>query len=167
MFVINLLPYDLNGTRKNGRRKMVPGKNSPRKIDPRKNVLQKLFSVKIMLGNLKDFFYFYRLIPLLTQKDVWHSSHDPTCTKLLNTKGGSQIDHIPTFHTHTTMLGAQPTIFPGTNFPGTNFPRTIFPGTFFLGVFYPGIFSRRPFSGTVFPGTVFPGTIFPGFIAHS
>ena len=38
----------MNGTRKNG----------PRKIGPRKNFLQKLFSVKRMLGNLKDFFIF-------------------------------------------------------------------------------------------------------------
>ena len=42
---------------------MVPDKNGPRKNDPRKiglrkNVLQKLFSVKRMLGNLNDFFIF-------------------------------------------------------------------------------------------------------------
>ena len=42
---------------------MVPGKNDPRKnglekIGPRKNVLQKLFSVETMLGNLNDFFIF-------------------------------------------------------------------------------------------------------------
>ena len=40
---------------------MVPGKNGPRtsgprQIGPRKNFLQKFFSVKIMLGNLNDFF---------------------------------------------------------------------------------------------------------------
>ena len=39
-------------------RKMVPGKSGPRKISPRKNFLQKLFSVKKMLGNLNDFFIF-------------------------------------------------------------------------------------------------------------
>ena len=38
--------------------KMVPGKNGPRKIGPRKNVIQKLFSVKRMLGNLNSFFVF-------------------------------------------------------------------------------------------------------------
>ena len=43
--------------------KIIPGKmgaeqNGPRKIGPRKNVLQKLFSVKKMLGNLNDFFIF-------------------------------------------------------------------------------------------------------------
>ena len=50
--------------------KMVPEKNGPCKIGPRKNVLQELFSVKKILGKLKDFFYFYRLIPLHAQKDV-------------------------------------------------------------------------------------------------
>ena len=38
--------------------KMVPKKNGPRKIGPRENVLQKLFSVKRMLGNFNDFFIF-------------------------------------------------------------------------------------------------------------
>ena len=38
--------------------KMVPGKNGPRKNGPRKNFLQKLFSVKRMLGNFNDFFIF-------------------------------------------------------------------------------------------------------------
>ena len=42
-----------NGTRKNG-----PQKNGPRKIGPQKNFLQKLFSVKRMLGNLNNFFIF-------------------------------------------------------------------------------------------------------------
>ena len=37
---------------------MVPEKNGPRKIGPQKNVLQKLLSVKRMLGNLNDFFIF-------------------------------------------------------------------------------------------------------------
>ena len=35
-----------------------PRKNSPRKNGPRKNILQKLFSVKTMLGNLNDSFIF-------------------------------------------------------------------------------------------------------------
>ena len=47
-----------NGRQKNGARKIGPRKNGPRKIGPRKNLLQKLFSVKIMLGNLNDFFIF-------------------------------------------------------------------------------------------------------------
>ena len=38
--------------------KMVPGKNVPGKNDPRKNVLQKLFPIKRILGNLNDFFIF-------------------------------------------------------------------------------------------------------------
>ena len=51
-----------NGRRKNGPRKIGPRKhgpreNDPRKIGPRKNVLQKLFSVKRMLGNLNDFLH--------------------------------------------------------------------------------------------------------------
>ena len=43
---------------KNGLRKSSPQKIGPRKIGPRKNFLQKLFSVKNMLGNLNDFFIF-------------------------------------------------------------------------------------------------------------
>ena len=44
--------------RKHGPRKNGPRKIGPRKNGPRKNVLQKLFSVKRMLGNLNDFFIF-------------------------------------------------------------------------------------------------------------
>ena len=40
------------------RGKMVPGKNGRQKSGPRKNFLQKLFSVKRMLGNLNNFFVF-------------------------------------------------------------------------------------------------------------
>ena len=51
------------GPRKISSRKIGPRENGPRKIGPwkigpRKNVLQKLFSVKRMLGNLMDFFIF-------------------------------------------------------------------------------------------------------------
>ena len=46
------------GSRKNGPRKISPRKIGSRKNGPRKNVLQKLFSVKRMLGNLNDFFIF-------------------------------------------------------------------------------------------------------------
>ena len=56
-----------NGPRKNGPRKIDPRKVGPRKSGPRKNVLQKLFSVKTMLGNFNDF-HFYQLIPTHTQK---------------------------------------------------------------------------------------------------
>ena len=49
-----------HGTRKNG----------PRKNGPRKNVLQKLFSVKRMLGNSNDFFIFINWFHY-TQKDVY------------------------------------------------------------------------------------------------
>ena len=45
--------------------KWSPRKMVPRKNGPRKNGLQKLFSVKTMLGNLNDF-HFYQLIPLHT-----------------------------------------------------------------------------------------------------
>ena len=38
--------------------KMIPRKNGPRKIGPRKNVLQKLFPIKRMLGNLNVFLIF-------------------------------------------------------------------------------------------------------------
>ena len=41
-----------------GPRKIDPRKNGPRTMRPRKNVLQKLFYVKKMLGNLNDFFIF-------------------------------------------------------------------------------------------------------------
>ena len=40
------------------REKNGPRKNGPRKIGPWKNVLQKLFSVQRMLGNLNDFLIF-------------------------------------------------------------------------------------------------------------
>ena len=43
---------------KNGRLKNGPRKIGPQKNGPRKNVLQKLFSVKRMLGNLNHFFIF-------------------------------------------------------------------------------------------------------------
>ena len=38
--------------------KWSPRKNGPWKIGPRKIVLQKLFPIKRMLGNLNDFFIF-------------------------------------------------------------------------------------------------------------
>ena len=53
--------------------KMVPEKNGPRKIGPQKNLLQKLFSVKRMLGNLNDFFIFI---------NWFHYTHTKICTKL-------------------------------------------------------------------------------------
>ena len=47
----------------------APTSHGTRKNSPRKSVLQKMFFVKRMLGNFNDF-YFYRLIPLHTQKHV-------------------------------------------------------------------------------------------------
>ena len=47
-----------NGPQKNGPRGNGYRKSGPRKIGPWKNFLQKLFSVKRMLGNLNDFFIF-------------------------------------------------------------------------------------------------------------
>ena len=47
-----------NGPRRIVSRKIGPWKNDPLKIGPRNNVLQKLFSVKRLLGNINDFFVF-------------------------------------------------------------------------------------------------------------
>ena len=44
--------------RKDGPRENGTRKNGPRRNGPRKNLLKKLFSVKRMLGNSKDFFIF-------------------------------------------------------------------------------------------------------------
>ena len=74
---------------------MVLGKNPPRKNRPRrigrwkngsrKNVLQKLFSIKRMLGSLNDFFIFIDGFPFIHKKtfDVHLTIlHAPNCTPL-------------------------------------------------------------------------------------
>ena len=126
-----------NGPRKNGPREKWspengPRKNGPRKIGPRKNVLQKLFSVKKMLGNLNDFFIFINWFDY-TQKDVWRSRHDPTYAPNCRTLTESRkiycrvlgFHRLITFHADTTMLDANPTIFrfwiPGDQFSGDHF----------------------------------------------
>ena len=92
-----------NGLRKNGPRekwspgkmvsgKMVPGKIVPGKIvpgknGPRKNVLQKLFSVKRMVGNLNDFFIFIDSFHCThTKRCLTFTSRSCKCTKLSNSK---------------------------------------------------------------------------------
>ena len=145
------------GHRKIGPRKNGPWKNSPRKIGLRKNVLQKLFSVKRMLGNLNDFFYFCRWILLHTQKDVWRLRHDPTyapncrtlkesrkvCCRVLGFHRLIKSEYSTHTHTHTTMLDAHPTIFRfwvsrGPIFRGPFFQGPIFRDHFFRDHFFRG-----------------------------
>ena len=81
-----------NGPRKNGPRKISPKKigprkigprkNSPRKVGPRKNVLQKLFSVKRMLGNLNDFSFLSFDSTTHTKRYSTFTSRSYMCTKL-------------------------------------------------------------------------------------
>ena len=61
----------ISGTRKNG---------------PRKNLLQKLFSVKKMLGNLKDFSFLSIDSTTHTKICLTFTSRSYICTKLSNTK---------------------------------------------------------------------------------
>ena len=89
--------------------KTVPEKNGPRKMGRRKNVLQKLFSVKTMLGKCKRLFSFLSIDSTTqTKRCLTFTSRSYIYTKLQNTKGVhlssfgfSQIDHLRTFHTHT------------------------------------------------------------------
>ena len=133
--------------------KMVPKKNGPQKNGPRKNFLQKLFSVKRMLGNLNDF-HFYQLIPLHTQKNVWRLRHDPTyvpncrtlnesrkiCCRVLGFHGLITSEHST--HPHHDARR------PPHDFSFLSFPGTIFPGGHFSG----DHFSRGPFFGDHFSG---------------
>ena len=101
---------------------------------------------------------------------------------LLSSFGFSYIDHIPTFHTHITMLYAHRTIycfsvfrgpffgdqffgdqFSGNQFFGDHFSGDHFSGTIFSGTIFPG-FNFSDESDEIFPGTIFPGTIFTGNI---
>ena len=163
-------------------------KNGPRKNAPWKNVLQKLFSVKKMLGNLNDFFIFI---------DWFHYTHKKmfdfhlTILQSLNCKtlkesrkvccrvlGFHRLSHpnIPyTYHD----ARRSPHDFFGDHFSEDHFSKgrffqgTIFPGTIFPGdLFFKGPFFRVPFfQGTIFPGTIFPRDHFSGirfyYILHS
>ena len=158
------------GHRENGPQKMVPRKNGPREKwspdnwSPEKWSLEK-FASKIDLRQksarkFERLFYFYQLIPLHTQKNVWRLRHDPTYVPNCRTlKESSKICcRVLGFHrlitsehsTHTPRCSTPtPRLFVS-EFPGDHFCR----GPFFSGTIFPG---------TIFPETIFPGTIFPGF----
>ena len=144
-----------------------------------KNWSQKIHLRQKNARKFERLFYFYHLIHYTHKKDVWCSPHDPTCTKLYNTKGVRRLSHdflFPSFgflvefwvfiewshpnipHAHTIMLDARPMIFSGPILPGTILPETIFPGTIFPGTNFPGTI----LSGTILPETNFPGIFFQG-----
>ena len=124
------------------RGKVVPEKNGPRKIgprkiDPRENDLQKLFSVKRMLGNLNDFFIFIDWFHYTHKKmfDVYvtilhmHQESRKDCCRVLGFHRLITFEHS-THTRHDTRRSPHGFLFlsfPGADFPGTNFAGTIFP----------------------------------------
>ena len=119
-------------------RKMVLGKNGPRKIGLRKNVLQKLFSVKRMLGNLNNFFIFIDWFHYTHEKmfDVHLTIlHAPNCRTLK--KSRKVCCWVLGFHRWITSEHFTRTHHDAWRspyeflFPVFEFSRTIFPGTIF------------------------------------
>ena len=135
------------GTRKNG-----PRKNGRRKIGPRKNVLQKLFSVKRMLGNLNDFFICIDWFQYAHKKffDIHLTiQHAPNCRILKESKNVCRqvlgfhrlITSEHSTHAHHDAQRS-PHDFLFLSFPGTIFHRDI---QFFRGPCFREFFSRGPF----------------------
>ena len=160
--------FPKNGSRKIGPRKYGPRKIGPRKNGPRKNVLQKLFSIKRMLGNLNAFFIYIDWFHYTHKKmfDVHLTIlHAPNCRTLKESRlvccRVLRFHRLITFE-HSTHTPRCSTLIP--RFFVSEFSRTIFPGTIFLGTNFPGtIFLGTNVPGTISLGTNFPGTIFPGF----
>ena len=177
-----------DGLRKSGPRKIHPRKNGPRKIGPWKNWSPEKCPSKIVLRqkNARKFkwlFHFYQLIPLHTQKNVWHLHQDPTyvpncralkesrkiCCRVLGFHRLITSEHS----THTPQCSTlNPTIFcfrVSGLFPSFGFVVEFW---VFIDWPHPNIphthththhDARRPphdFSFLSFPGTNFPGTIF-------
>ena len=85
--IYSTLTPHVSGTRKNGPRKnrpqkIGPRKNGPRNSGPRKNVLQKLFFIKTMLGNLNDFSIFINWFHYTQKTCLTFTSRSYMCTKL-------------------------------------------------------------------------------------
>ena len=159
-----------NGPRKNGPWKIGPWKNGPRKIGPWKNgprkyVLQKLFSVNGMLGNLNDFFIFINWFHY-THKDVWRLRHDPAYAPNCRTLKESRkiCFRVLGFHrlitsqhsTHTPRCWTPTPRFFVSEFPEEHFSRDHFSGDHFSG----DQFSGDHFSGDQFSGDHFTGDHF-------
>ena len=141
-----------------GPRKIDPRKNGPRTMRPRKNVLQKLFYVKKMLGNLNDFFIFIDWFHYTHKKmfDVHVTIlHAPNCRTLKESR--KVCCRVLGFHRLITSQYFTYTPHDARSSPH-NFLFLSFPGLFLRRPFFNGPFLRGPF----FPGTIFPGTIFPG-----
>ena len=141
----------------------------------RKSVLQKLFSVKRMLGNLNDFFTFIDWFHYTHKKifDVHLTIvHALNCRTLKETR--KVCSRVSGFHrlitsqhsTHTPRCSTLTSLFfrgPISRRPffrGPIFRGPFFRGPFFQGTVFLGIFSRGPF----FRGPFFRGFFFGDFV---
>ena len=159
--------------------------NGPGKIGDRKNLFQKMFSIK-SARKFKRLFYFYQLIRLHTQKDVWRLRHDPTYAPNCRTLKESRKIYCRVLGFHRLITSEHSTHIPrcSTLTPWFFcfrvlglFPSFVFVVEFwvFIDWSHPNIphkhhdarrqphdFSFLSFPGINFPGTNFPATIFPG-----
>ena len=145
--------------------KWSPAKWSPEKWFPekwsRENWCPEKSPSKIVLHQknarkFKRLFYFYQLIRLHTQKDVWRLRHDPTHAPNCRTLKESRKIYCRVLGFHRLITSEHSRQTPRCSAPTPRFFVSEFPGDQFSG---------DQFSGDHFSrGSFFPGTIFPGFL---
>ena len=142
-------------------REKIPGKMVPWKNGPWKNVLQKLFSVKKMLGNLNDFLIFIDWFHYTHKKmfDVHLTILHVTNRRTLK-ESRKVCSRVLDFHRLITSQYSTYTPRFSTLTPRF-FRGPFLRGLFFLGPFFRGLFFKGPFfRGFLFYGTIFRGQFF-------